>query len=81
MLLNPIPLLVGLILTPIAMTMIFLGAYEEYSHHFIDKKKPLKLAIKAVRIIPIYRSCFIPNLVLQTIFINKRSMVKNNLNR
>ena len=47
MLLNPIPLLVGLILTPIAMTMIFLGAYEEYSHHFIDKKKPLKLAIEA----------------------------------
>jgi hypothetical protein len=47
MLLNPIPLLVGLILTPIAMTMIFLGAYEEYSRHFIDKKKPLKLAIEA----------------------------------
>jgi uncharacterized membrane protein YidH (DUF202 family) len=47
MLLNPIPLLVGLVLIPIAMALVFLGAYEEYSHHFIDKKKPLKLAIEA----------------------------------
>jgi hypothetical protein len=47
MLLNPIPLLVGLILIPIAMTMVFLGAYEEYSHHFKDKKKILKFAIEA----------------------------------
>ena len=44
---NPITLIVGLILTPIAALMAFLGAYEEYSHHFIDKKKPLKLAIEA----------------------------------
>jgi len=47
MTLNPIPLIVGLILIPIAMALVFLGAYEEYSHHFIDKKKPLKLAIEA----------------------------------
>jgi len=46
MTLNPIPLIVGLILIPIAMALVFLGAYEEYSHHFIDKKKPLRLAIE-----------------------------------
>lgn len=44
---NPIPLLVGLILTPIAMAMVFLDAYEEYSHHFKDKKKILTFAIEA----------------------------------
>jgi len=44
---NIIPLLIGLILSPIAAAMAFLGAYEEYSHHFTDKKKPLKLAIEA----------------------------------
>jgi len=47
MTLNPIPLIVGSILIPIAMALIFLGTYEEYSHHFVDKKKPVKLAIEA----------------------------------
>ena len=44
---NFIPILIGLILSPIAAAMAFLITYEEYSHHFTDKKKPLKFAFEA----------------------------------
>jgi len=34
-------------LCPIAAVMAFLITYEEYSHHYTDKKKPLKFAFEA----------------------------------
>jgi len=37
---------VGLVLIPIGALMAFLITYEEFSHHFTDKKKALKFAIK-----------------------------------
>jgi len=42
-----IPLLIGLMLCPIAAVMAFLITYDEYSRHYTDKKKPLKLAFEA----------------------------------
>jgi len=42
-----VPLLVGSIMTPIAAVMAYLGAYDEYSRHFKDKKIARKLAIEA----------------------------------
>ena len=42
-----IPILIGLMLCPIAAAMAFLITYEEYSHHYTDKTKPLKLAFEA----------------------------------
>jgi len=44
---NFIPMLIGLILSPVAAAMAFLITYEEYSHHFTDKRKPLKFAFEA----------------------------------
>lgn len=42
-----IPIFIGLILCPIAAAMAFLITYEEYSHHYMDKKQPLKFALEA----------------------------------
>jgi hypothetical protein len=42
-----IPILIGLMLCPIAAAMAFLITYEEYSRHYTDKKKPLKFAFEA----------------------------------
>jgi hypothetical protein len=42
-----IPILIGLMLCPIAAVMAFLITYEEYSHHYTDNKKPLKFALEA----------------------------------
>jgi hypothetical protein len=44
---NFIPLFIGLVLSPVAAAMAFLIIYEEYSHHYPDKKKPLKFAFEA----------------------------------
>ncbi len=45
--LDLIPMLIGLMLCPIAAAMAFLITYEEYSHHYTDKKRPLRLAFEA----------------------------------
>jgi len=45
--LNFIPMLIGLMFCPIAAAMAFLITYEEYSHHYGDKKKPLRMAFEA----------------------------------
>lgn len=47
MILNPLSLLIGLFFAPLAGIIAFLITYEEYSHHFSDKKKPKKLAFEA----------------------------------
>jgi len=44
---NFISILIGLIFSPIAAAMAFFITYEEYSHHFTDKKKSLKAAFEA----------------------------------
>jgi tetrahydromethanopterin S-methyltransferase subunit C len=44
---NFIAILICLIFSPIAAAMAFLITYEEYSHHFTDKKKTLKIAFEA----------------------------------
>jgi len=38
---------IGLILSPLAALMVFLISYNEYLHHFPDKKKPFKLALES----------------------------------
>lgn len=45
--LNPITLIIGLIFCPIAALMAFFITYGEYSRHYSDKKKPLKIAFQA----------------------------------
>ena len=47
MTINFIALYVGLTLSPIAAAMAFLITYEEYSHHYADKKRPLQFAFEA----------------------------------
>ena len=42
----PVLIVVGLFLIPIGALMAFLITYEEFSHHFMDKKKAVKYAIK-----------------------------------
>jgi len=44
---NFISILIGLIFSPIAAAMAFLITYEEYSHHYTDKKKSLKVGFEA----------------------------------
>jgi len=44
---NHISLVIGLVFSPIAATMAFLITYGEYSHHYSDRKMPLKLAMEA----------------------------------
>jgi hypothetical protein len=44
---NFIPILIGLMLSPIAAVIAFLIIYEEYLHHYPDKKKSLKIALEA----------------------------------
>ena len=43
---NFVPILIGLMLSPIAAAMAFLITYEEYSHHYTNNKKSLKVALK-----------------------------------
>jgi len=40
-------MLIGLIFSPIAGAMAFVIFYNEYLHHFTDKKQPLKIALEA----------------------------------
>jgi len=47
MIINPIILLVGIVFAPLAAAMAFIITYGEYTHHYSDKKMPLKLAIEA----------------------------------
>lgn len=42
-----ISLLIGLLFSPIAGAMAFLIFYNEYQHHFPDKKRPFKIAMEA----------------------------------
>ena len=44
---NPISLGIGLVFSPIAAAAAFLITYGEYTHHYPDKKIPLKLATEA----------------------------------
>jgi hypothetical protein len=47
MAINFMVLWIGLMLSPLAAAMAFLITYEEYSHHYADKKKPLRFALEA----------------------------------
>ena len=40
-------LVIGIVFSPIAAAMAFLITYGEYTHHYPDKKMPLKLAGQA----------------------------------
>jgi len=40
-------MLVGLLFSPIAGAMAFLIFYNEYVHHYSNKKQPLKIAFEA----------------------------------
>ncbi len=42
-----IVLLLGLVFSPLAAAAAFLITYDEYIHHYPDKKEPLKLALQA----------------------------------
>jgi hypothetical protein len=44
---NTVPLLFGLIFAPLAALMAFLITYGEYSHHYSNRKKPLRLVIES----------------------------------
>ncbi|NMB56575.1 hypothetical protein GYA19_01390 [Candidatus Beckwithbacteria bacterium] len=44
---NFITVIIGLIFSPLAAIMAFIITYQEYSHHFSDKKEPLKLSSQA----------------------------------
>jgi len=49
---NLVPLLVmiGLMFSPLAALMAFVITYEEYTHHYPDKRKPLRLAAQAAAV-------------------------------
>jgi len=47
MVVNPIALLIGIIFAPLAAAMAFIITYGEYTHHYSDRKMPLKLATEA----------------------------------
>jgi hypothetical protein len=38
---------VAAVLSPLAATMAFLITYEEYAHHYLDKRDTCKTALKA----------------------------------
>jgi hypothetical protein len=40
-------ILIGLVFSPLASAIAFLITYGEYTHHYPDKRKPVKLAIQA----------------------------------
>jgi len=42
-----IVIVIVLIFSPLAATMVFLITYNEYIHHFTDKKRPFKEAVNA----------------------------------
>jgi len=44
---SAVPLLFGLIFAPLAALMAFLITYGEYSHHYSNRKKPLRLAVES----------------------------------
>ena len=41
-----ISLLIGLVFSPIAALMAFLITYEEYSKHFKDQARPIKMSLE-----------------------------------
>ena len=43
---NPISLEIGLLFSALAAAAAFLITYGEYTRHYTDKKKPLKIAIE-----------------------------------
>jgi len=47
MIVNPIALLIGIIFAPLAAATAFIITYGEYTHHYSDRKMPLKLATEA----------------------------------
>lgn len=40
-------ILIGAIFSPLAGAMAFLITYEEYKHHYIDKKEPIRASLRA----------------------------------
>jgi uncharacterized BrkB/YihY/UPF0761 family membrane protein len=42
-----VSVVISLIFSPLASVMAFLITYGEYSHHYPDKRKPIKLATEA----------------------------------
>ena len=46
MIINPVSLVIGLVFSPLAALMAFFITYDEYLHHYSDKKKSLKLALQ-----------------------------------
>ncbi len=49
---NLLPLLVviGLLFSPLAALIAFAITYEEYTHHYSDSRKPLRLAAQAATV-------------------------------
>ena len=43
---NAVPLVIGLIFSPLAALGAFLITYEERSHHYTDRKRPLIQALE-----------------------------------
>jgi len=43
---NLIILVIGSVFGLIAAVMAFLTTYEEYTHHFLDKKEPFRLGMR-----------------------------------
>ena len=44
---NSVFFIIWMIGSPVAALCAFLITYNEYSHHYSDRKKPLKIAIEA----------------------------------
>jgi len=42
-----VAVVIGLVFAPLASLMVFMITYNEYSHHYSDKKRPLKLAMES----------------------------------
>ncbi len=42
-----VSVVISLVFSPLASVMAFLITYGEYSHHYPDKRKPVKLATEA----------------------------------
>jgi hypothetical protein len=45
--LNPLVLVIGLVLSPIAALMSYFITYDEYLHHYPDKGTPRRMALQA----------------------------------
>jgi hypothetical protein len=47
MIFNPVAFVLSLIFCPLAALCAFLITFDEYSHHYPNKRKPFQLALEA----------------------------------